>query len=43
VHEKFLMKGYRGATMPGGSTEGVFKIAIEGLDVPAQVIEMGEF
>ena len=43
MHEEFLMKGFWCAAMPGGGTEGVFKIAIEGLDVPAQVIEVGEF
>ena len=29
--------------MPGGGTEGVLEIAIEGFDVPAHVIEAGEF
>lgn len=42
VHEEFLVKGCGGLTMPGGSLHGVFKIAIEGLDVPAHMIEGGQ-
>lgn len=41
VHQEFLVKGCGGMTMPGGGLHGVFKIAIEGLDVPAHVIELG--
>ena len=43
MYEKFLMKGARRAAMPGGGAKGVLKIAIEGLDVPAHVIEVGQF
>ena len=43
MHEEFLVKGGGRLTMPGGGTQGVFKIAIESLDVPAHVIEAGQF
>jgi len=43
MHQEFLVKGCGRVTMPGGSLHGVFKIAIEGLDVPAHVIESGQF
>ena len=43
VHEEFLMEGCGGVAMPGGGTKGVLKIAIESLDVPAHVIEAGQF
>ena len=43
VHQEFLVKGGGRVTMPGGGLHGVFKIAIEGLDVPAHVIELGQF
>jgi len=37
------VKGGRSMTMPGRGAEGVFKIAIEGLDIPAHVIQLGDF
>ncbi len=43
VYDKFLMKGGGRLTMPGGGTQGMFEIAIEGFDVPAHVIEAGQF
>jgi hypothetical protein len=30
-------------TMPGSGLQGMFKVAIESLDVPTQVIEIGQF
>ena len=43
VHQEFLVKGCGRVAMPGSSLHSVFKIAIEGLDVPAHVIESGQF
>ena len=43
VHEEFLVKGGGRMTMPGGGTQGMLEIAVESLDVPAQVIEGGQF
>jgi len=43
MHQEFLVKGCGRVTMPGGGLHGMFKIAIEGLDVPAHVIESGQF
>ncbi len=43
VHEEFLVKGGGRLTMPGGGTQGMLEIAVESLDVPAQVIEGGQF
>ena len=43
VHEEFLVKGCGRVAMPGGGAEGMLKIAIERLDVPAHVIEAGQF
>ena len=42
MHEKFLVEGVGSMAMPGSGPEGVFKIAIEGFDVPAHVIESGQ-
>jgi len=35
VHKEFKMKRVGGVAVPGSGSELVFKIAIEGLDVPA--------
>lgn len=43
MHEEFLVKGVGRLAMPGSGPECVFKIAIKGFDVPAQVIEPGQF
>ena len=43
VHEEFLVEGGGCLTMPRSGTQGVFKIAIEGFDIPAHVIEAGQF
>jgi len=43
VHQEFLMKRGGRFAMPGSGFQGVLKIAIEGLDVPTQVIEVGQF
>jgi len=43
VHEEFLLKGYGCVAMPGGSMQGMLEIAIESFDVPAHVIEAGQF
>jgi len=43
VHEEFLVEGGGRLTMPGGGTQGMFEIAIEGLDVPAHVVEASQF
>jgi hypothetical protein len=43
VHEEFLVKGGRSMTVPGRGAEGVLEIAIESLDIPAHVIQLGEF
>ena len=43
MYEEFLVKGDGRLTMPGGGAQGVLKIAIESLDVPAHVIEVGQF
>lgn len=38
VNEELAVKRLRGLAMPGGSTEGVLEVPIEGLDVPAHMI-----
>jgi hypothetical protein len=43
VYEEFLMKGSGRVAMPRGDTEGVLEIAIESFDIPAPVIEVGQF
>jgi len=43
VHEEFLVKGGGRLTMPGGGPQGMLELAVESLDVPAQVIEGGQF
>ena len=43
VHKQFLMEGGWCATMPGGGAHGVFEITVERLDIPAHVIEVGQF
>jgi len=43
MHEEFLVKGVGGVAMPGSGPEGMLKLAIEGFDVPAQMIETGQF
>ena len=43
VHEEFLVKGGGRLTMPGGGPQGMLEIAVESLDVPAHVIEAGQF
>lgn len=43
MHEEFLVKGIGRLAMPGSGPDRVFKIAIKGFDVPAQMIESGEF
>ena len=43
VHEEFLVKGGGCQTMPGGGAQGMFEIAIEGLDVLVHVVEASQF
>ena len=43
VHEEFLVKGGGRLTMPGDGAQGMLELAVESLDVPAQVIEGGQF
>ncbi len=43
VHEEFLVKGGGRLTMPGDGTQGMLELAVESLDVPSQVIEVGQF
>ena len=43
VHEEFLVKGGGRLTMPGGGPQGMLELAVESLDVPAQVVEGGQF
>ena len=43
VDKDLLVKGSGALAMPGQGPEGVFEIAVESLDVPAQVIETGQF
>ena len=37
------MEGGWRATMPAGGPHGVFEITVERLDIPAHVIEIGQF
>lgn len=43
VRQQFLMEGGWRATMPAGGLHGVFEITVERLDIPAHVIELGQF
>lgn len=43
MHEELLLKGCGRLTMPVCGAKGMFEIAIEGLDIPAHVVEPGEF
>ena len=43
MHKEFLVKRGGGFTMPGIGLQSVLKIAIESLDVPTHVIEIGQF
>lgn len=43
MHEEFLVKRGGRLTMPAGGAQGMLEIAVEGLDVPAHVIEAGQF
>ena len=43
MHEEFLVKRDGVLAMPGSGPERVFKIAIKSFDVPAQMIESGQF
>lgn len=37
------MEGGGGLAVPGCGTKGSLEVAIEGFDVPAHVIELGQF
>jgi hypothetical protein len=42
MHQDLLMKGFGTFAMPGHGMEGVFEIAIEGLNVSTHMIETGQ-
>jgi hypothetical protein len=43
VHEEFLVKAGRSMTVPRCGAESALEISIESLDIPAHVIQPGEF
>ena len=43
VYEELLVKGFGRVAMPGGGAEGMLEISIKRLDIPAHVIETGQF
>lgn len=43
VHKDLLVEGLRCLAMPGSCTQSTLKITIESLNIPAPVIEYGQF